>query len=69
MSVKNNSTIAEKTAQLSEMIAWFNSDEFELEKALDKFTQAQNLAAEIEKELQSLKNTVTVVKQNFAEAE
>jgi exonuclease VII small subunit len=69
MSTKNNSTIAEKTAQLSEMIAWFNSDEFELEKALDKFTEAQKLASDIEKELHSLKNTVSVVKQNFAEAE
>jgi len=70
MSVKNNTpTIAEKTAALSEMIAWFNSDEFELEKALDRFIEAQKLAKEIEEELRSLKNTVNVVTQKFTETQ
>lgn len=68
MSTKNNSTIAEKTAQLNELVAWFNGDEFILEQALDKFKEAETLAAEIEKELQELKNTITVVKDKFNEA-
>lgn len=67
MSVKNNATISEKTAKLSELVAWFDSDDFELEQALDKFSEAQNLAAEIEHDLLALKNNIEVVKTKFAE--
>ena len=38
MSVANK-TISEKTTELNEMVAWFDSDEFNLEAALDKFKQ------------------------------
>ena len=63
------SSIADKTAKLSELVAWFDSDEFELEKALDVFAQAEKLADEIEKDLTALKNTVTIAKTKFSEAE
>jgi len=69
MSNKNNLTIAEKTAKLDELVAWFDSDEFELEKALDKFSEAEKLAAEIEQDLRALKNDIEVVKAKFSEAE
>jgi len=67
MSVKNSTskTIQEKTAELSELVAWFDSDAFTLEAALDKFKLAENLATEIEKDLLSLKNDITLVKQKF----
>jgi len=65
MSAKNDQTIAEKTAKLNELVAWFNSDDFELEQALEKFTQAEELAAEIEKDLLALKNRIEVVKEKF----
>ncbi len=65
MSAKNSMTIAQKTDKLNEMIAWFNSDDFELEQALDKFTEAEKLAEEIEKDLQALKNHIEVVKEKF----
>jgi exodeoxyribonuclease VII small subunit len=65
MSAKNNSTIAGKTTKLNELIAWFNSDDFELEQALDKFTEAEKLAHEIEKDLLALKNRIEVVKAKF----
>lgn len=67
MSAKNKPTIAEKTAQLNELVAWFDGDEFEIEKALDKFTEAEKLAAEIEHDLLTLKNTIQVVKTKLAE--
>jgi exonuclease VII small subunit len=67
MSEKSNLNIAEKTAQLDELIAWFDSDDFELEKALDKFTTAEKLAAEIEHDLMELKNNIEVVKARFDE--
>lgn len=66
---KNEQTIQEKTAKLAELTAWFDSDEFVLEEALDKFKEAEALAAEIEKDLLELKNEITVVKQSFAGGE
>ena len=65
MSVKNNLSVAEKTAKLNELVAWFNSDDFELEQALDKFTEAEKLAAEIENDLLALKNRIELVKAKF----
>lgn len=50
---------------LTELVAWFESDEFEIEKALDKYRDAEKLAAEIEHDLSALKNEVTVLKQKF----
>ena len=68
MSTKNDLTITEKTAKLSELVAWFDSDEFELEKALEKFKEAEKLAADIEHDLSALENSITVVKQSFDKA-
>lgn len=65
MSEKNNTVLTEKIAALDALVAWFDSDEFELEKALEKFTEAEQLAAEIDRDLRELKNTITVVKERF----
>lgn len=64
MSVKNES-ISDKTAKLSDLVAWFDGDDFSLELALGKFKAAEDLAAEIEKDLLSLKNEIQIVKQKF----
>ncbi|MET0980169.1 MAG: hypothetical protein ABWX90_02855 [Candidatus Saccharimonadales bacterium] len=69
MSAKNNSSISEKTIKLNELVAWFDSDDFELEAALDKFAEAQKLASEIESDLLAMKNNITVIKKNFTETE
>ena len=65
MSEVNKLTISEKTALLDTLIAWFDSEDFELEQALDKFAEAEKLAAEIEADLLSLKNNIEVVKAKF----
>ncbi len=62
---KQNKTIQEKTTELSGLIAWFNSDDFSLEQAIDKFKKAEELATEIENDLSTLKNEVRVIKQKF----
>jgi len=67
MSTKNNQTIQQKTTALNELVAWFDSEEFELEQALEKFKQAEALAAEIERDLLSLKNDISVIRQKFDE--
>ncbi len=67
MSVKNNPSVSEKTARLNELVAWFDSDEFELEKALEKFKEAETLAEEIERDLNALKNDIEIVKAKFTD--
>jgi exonuclease VII small subunit len=69
MSDKNKTSIAEKTIQLNELVAWFDGDEFELEQAIDKFAEAEKLASEIETDLVAMKNNITVLKKKFNEAE
>jgi len=60
-----NKTIQEKIAKLNESVEWFDSDEFTLEAAIDKFKIAETLANEIEQDLSSLKNEIQIVKQKF----
>jgi exonuclease VII small subunit len=62
---QSNKTIQQKTQSLNELVAWFDSDDFVLEKAIDQFKAAELLAAEIEKDLGSLKNDINVIKQKF----
>lgn len=69
MSTKNSKTIAEKRAELTELLAWFESEEFAVEEAIAKFEQAEVLAGEIETELMEYKNKITVLKQRFDQAE
>ncbi|MDB5165420.1 MAG: hypothetical protein JWM00_310 [Candidatus Saccharibacteria bacterium] len=65
MTKNNDSTIQEKITTLDALVAWFDSDDFTLEIALDKFKEAETLAEEIERNLSSLKNDIEVVKQKF----
>lgn len=62
---KTKPNIREKMAQLDELLAWFDSDDFELEAAAAKFAEAEQLAQAIEQDLMEIKNTVTVVSQRF----
>jgi exonuclease VII small subunit len=62
---KQTNTIQAKLALLNEKVAWFDSDEFELEQAIGKFGEAEKLAEEIEADLTGLKNEINVLKQKF----
>lgn len=64
MSVQSKS-IQDKTAELNELVAWFDSDDFVLETALEKFKQAEKLALEIETDLRTVQNEIQVVKEKF----
>lgn len=63
---KQNETISDKLAQLGELVAWFESDEFSLEIALDKFAEAEKLAKDIDGDLSDFKNKITVLKKDFS---
>lgn len=65
MSIKNSQTIAARLTELNKQVAWFDSEEFSLEEALDRFKAAETLASSIEFDLASLKNEITVLKTRF----
>lgn len=64
---KANETVEQKMQKLRELVAWFESEDFQLEKAAEKFKEASNFAMEIEKDLAELENDITVLKQSFSE--
>jgi len=70
MSQKNSQnepeTISQKIAELDKLVAWFESDKFVLEAALDKFNEAKKVAASIEEDLAKLGNTIDVLKKDFS---
>ena len=63
--MKNNTTIKEQLQQLDELISWFESDDFTLEEAVEKFKAAERLAEDIRQKLSSLKGDITVLGQKF----
>lgn len=63
--LSTSKAIQDKITKLTEMVEWFDSEEFVLEAALEKYQTAEKLAVEIEKDLTSLKNEVQIVKQKF----
>lgn len=65
MSKENKPSISEKIAKLDELLGWFDSDNFELEEALAKFSEAKALADDIERSLNDMKNKITVVSEQF----
>ncbi len=69
MSKTDNKTITQLRTELGELLAWFESDEFTPEQAVDKFTEAEALAAQIETQLAEHKHQITVLKKKFDEAE
>lgn len=64
MSLKNK-TVQEKISELNKMVEWFDSENFVLEEALEKYQLAEKLAKEIEQDLLTLKNEISIVKQKF----
>ena len=63
--MSKNTSIEGQMGELRELVAWFESDDFEFEQAPEKFKAAAELAEKIEKDLGELKNSVTVLKQKF----
>jgi exodeoxyribonuclease VII small subunit len=66
MSNKSEINVADRLVQLGELVAWFESDEFTIEKALKKFAEAEKLAKGIDDDLTQFKNKITVLKKDFS---
>lgn len=57
----NKPTIAKKMAELDNVVDWFYGEDFVIDQALDKYKTASNLASEISRDLEQLKNEVEVL--------
>lgn len=62
---KSEPTIQDKIEQLDKLVAWFESNDFELEQASAKLKEAAKLAGEIEHDLGEVANDIQQVKQSF----
>lgn len=61
---ENNLTLEEKIAKIERETAWFEGDDFVLEKAIEKYKEIIALVAEVEKELTELENTIRDLEDN-----
>lgn len=67
MSKTTNVPIEQKLQHLRARVEWFEGEDFTIDEALARFEAAEQLAADIENELQAVKNKVTVLQEKFAE--
>lgn len=58
-------SLNDQLAQLDELIAWFDQEDFDLDEALAKFDQGVLLTEAIRDRLQTVQNKITVLKQRF----
>lgn len=58
-------SITDKINKLNEQVQWFYSDDFTLDKAEENYKKATELAKEIEKDLDNLKNKIEIIDKDF----
>lgn len=63
---ENKQTLNQKIEKLDSEVEWFYSDEFKLEDATLKYKSTIELAKEIEKDLNNLKNEIEVLSEDFS---
>lgn len=64
--MSNEMSLNQKIAKLDEEVEWFYSDDFKLEEAVEKYKGALDLANAIKKGLESLKNEIEVLSEDFS---
>lgn len=60
-----NNNLHLEIEKLNSIIDWFESSDFNIEEAIEKFKEAEKLADKISEDLKSLKNEVSVIKKKF----
>ena len=63
---ESKKSLNQKIADLDAQVEWFYSDDFELEKATERYKEALTLAKEIERDLKSLKNEIEILSEDFS---
>lgn len=59
-------TINQKIEKLNKEVEWFYGEDFSLEKATEKYKKSIELTKEIEKDLNSLKNEIEILSEDFS---
>lgn len=62
----NKPNLNQKIQKLDESVEWFYGDDFNLENATDKYKETLKLAKEIEGDLESLKNEIEILSEDFS---
>ena len=62
----NEKTIEQMMAELNERIAWFQSEEFNLDEAKQRFVEARQLAQDITAVLDDMQHDITVLSEDFS---
>lgn len=62
---KNDKTIADKLHELDELVLWFECEDLPIEEAVKKFAEAEQLAENIQAELEKLENKIEQIKEKF----
>lgn len=57
--------LSAKIKELDRQVEWFDSDDFSLDAASQKYKAALELATEIEGDLKGLKNEIEVLNEDF----
>lgn len=65
MSNKKIESLQDKINRLSKMVAFFDTDDFDIEQALEKYKEAEKLSEEIREQMSDVKNEITVLKERF----
>ncbi|MBR2994092.1 exodeoxyribonuclease VII small subunit [Candidatus Saccharibacteria bacterium] len=63
--MSENKSLNQKFEELEKAKEWFYSDEFELDKAVEKYKSAIALAKELQKDLDDLKNEIEILDEDF----
>ena len=63
--VKPPLTITQKITALNTQIAWFYSDDFTLDSALENYQASVALAEEIKSDLENLQNEIEIISKKF----
>ena len=62
----NEKTIEQMMAELNERIAWFQGDDFNLDEAKQRFTEARQLEKDITAALDDMQHDITVLSEDFS---
>ncbi len=62
----NEKTIEQMMAELNERIAWFQSEEFNLDEARQRFIEARQLAKDITAALDDMQHDIMVLGEDFS---
>lgn len=63
--MRETKTLNQKIDELEKSTDWFYSDDFNLDKAVEKYKDAIKLAKELQKDLADLQNEIEVLSVDF----